>query len=113
MNNKQLTIKIKSVTRQGSHEDQLEAIEKILNEHRPEQLHKKPDVGRTFTWNTNDLPIAEDINAECATYYLVKVRGYANPTMAMYLVDETESASWYVNYFSKIVKEIEAWADVS
>lgn len=40
MNNKDLAIKIKSYTRTGSYEDQLEAIEKLLNEERPEQLHK-------------------------------------------------------------------------
>jgi len=40
MNNTQLAIKIKSVTRQGDYETQLAAIEKLLNEHRPEQLFK-------------------------------------------------------------------------
>lgn len=38
MSNNELARKIKSVCRQGSYEDQLEAVEKLLNEHRPEQL---------------------------------------------------------------------------
>ena len=46
MKNKQLAREIKSVTRQGSYEDQLEAIEKLLNENRPEQLQQHGVSGK-------------------------------------------------------------------
>lgn len=70
-------------------------------------------VRRSFSWETKELPYPQSIDSECNGYYLVKVKGYAHPTMAMYMEDENGNAGWYTNYFSKIIKEVEAWADVS
>ncbi len=64
-------------------------------------------------WNTEDLPRPQSIIDEGGTYYLVKVEGYFKPIMAMYLEDENGEAGWYVNYFSKIVKPVYGWIDVS
>jgi len=63
-------------------------------------------------WNNIDFPCPESINGECAEYYLVKVRGYSRPTMAMYLEDEDGNAGWYENYFAKIVKEVVGWKNL-
>lgn len=66
MNNKQLAKEIKSVTRQGDYETQLEAIENLLNKHRPEQLHKH-SVGRRFFCANDELKPkrCSDQCAEC------------------------------------------------
>jgi len=73
----------------------------------------QPVVSGSFSWNNNDFPYPQSINDECNDYYLVKVKGYSHPTMAMYLEDEDGNAGWYVNYFAKIVKEVIGWKDVS
>lgn len=66
----------------------------------------------TITWQTDNLPEPQSISQECNDYYLVKIKGYAHPTMAMYMEDEEGNVGWYVNYTAKIVKEVTAWANV-
>jgi len=69
-------------------------------------------VSGSVCWETETLPTPQDRNEICNTYYLVKVAGYANATMAMYLIDENGETGWYINYYAKIVKEVSGWANV-
>lgn len=63
-------------------------------------------------FNTKIPPIPDGINSTCGNYYIVKVQGYRGCYPAMYLEDEQGNCAWYTNYFSKIIKPIEGWAEI-
>lgn len=74
---------------------------------------KLKEVEDKFKYNTDYLPHPQSIETPGNDYYLVKVKGYARPMMAMYLEDEDGNEGWYENYCSKIIKEVVGWKDVS
>ena len=71
-----------------------------------------PCVSGSVCFETETLPKPQSCDEICNTYYLVKVKGYASATMAMFLIDENGETGWYINYYAKIVKEVVGWANV-
>ena len=67
---------------------------------------------QSISWNIETLPEPQSVHSECGTYYIVKVKGYNPPTMAMYLTNDKGETGWYTNYYSKITRQIEKWASV-
>lgn len=57
------------------------------------------------------LPEPDDINDVDNTYYVIKVEGFTNPMLAMYMKDDSGNCDWYTSYATKLIKPVEYWCD--